>query len=426
MNDATRDNPAVAAEAAATNPNGKRKKLLATVIGAFVAAGLAYGAYWAIVARHVESTDDAYVDGNVVQITSQIAGTVIAIHADDTEFVRTGEELVQLDRADAAVALRGREARLAQTVREVRNLFANTAQLKAAVAGREVDLAKVRGDLARREKLANSGAISTEDVQHARDAVRGAESALAAAREQLAANRALTDDTSVAAHPSVEQAAAQVRAAYLEYQRTMLPAPVSGIVAKRSVQLGQRVRPGTPLMAIVPLDEVWVDANFKEGQLKDIRIGQPVRLTADANGVEYYGRVIGFDAGTGAAFALLPAQNATGNWIKVVQRLPVRIALDQKELEAHPLAIGLSMEVEVDVHQKNGAQRVQVADADPTYRTAVFARQERAVDDLIADIIMQNGGGPNANLPRLAATRPLLRASTDQLGSAERAGSSAR
>jgi membrane fusion protein (multidrug efflux system) len=248
-------------------------------------------------------------------------------------------------------------------------------------------------DLGRRERLASSGAISAEELQHARESVRAAESALAAARDQLAGNRALTDRTTIASQPSVARAAAGVRAAYLDYQRTVLPAPVSGFVAKRSVQLGQRVSPGTPLMAIVPLNDVWVDANFKEGQFKNIRVGQAVRLIADANGFEYRGTVAGFGAGTGSAFALLPAQNATGNWIKVVQRLPVRIALDPAQLAAHPLAIGLSMDVRVDVHQKNGSQLEPVTGADPDYRTAVFARQEHDVDKLIAAIIEQNGGG---------------------------------
>ncbi len=373
--------------------NGRRKKLLGAVLGAFAAAGTGYGAYWATVARYVESTDDAYVAGNVVQVMPQVAGTVVAIMADDTQFVRAGEELVKLDPADARVALQRGEAQLAQTVREVRAMFSDNAKLEAAVAGREVDLARAGSDLERRKRLASTGAISGEELQHARDSVRGAASALAAAREKLAANRALTDRTGVASQPGVERAAAELRAAYLAYRRTALPAPVSGFVAKRAVQLGQRVSPGTPLMAIVPLAQVWVDANFKESQLADIRVGQPVRLVADANGFAYHGKVAGFAAGTGAAFTLLPAQNATGNWIKVVQRLPVRIALDPEELAAHPLAIGLSMEARVDVHRKSGAQLAATVGADPDYRTAVFTQQDDPVDALIARIIERNGGG---------------------------------
>ena len=376
--------------------SGKRKRLLLAVAGAFASAGIAYGAYWIEAGRYVESTDDAYVDGNVVQITSQVPGTVVGIDADDTQHVTAGQTLVALDRVDANVALERAEADLADSVREVRGVFARTDELRSEVAVREVDLAKAKKDLARRENLSESGAVSAEEVQHARDGVRGAESAFAAAREQLAAHRALVDDTTVAAHPKVARATAAVRAAYLDYRRADIPAPVSGAVAKRSVQLGQRVSPGTPLMAIVPTDQVWVDANFKEGQLKRIRVGQPARVTADANDVEYRGVVVGVGAGTGAAFALLPAQNATGNWIKVVQRLPVRIALDAQQVAAHPLAIGLSMAVRIDVRAADDdatpQSRVGVVDAGD--RTMVFADRERAVDTLIADIIRRNGGGP--------------------------------
>lgn len=380
-------------------PNGRRRKLLlAAVLGAFAAGGIAYGIYWAEVARYVQTTDDAYVAGNVVQITPQVAGTVVAIKVDDTQFVRAGDELVRLDSADARIALQRREAQLGQTVREVRGLYTAGARDEAALAGREIDLARAQADLARRQNLARSGAISGEELQHAREAVRGAQTALAAAREKLAGNRALTDHTGVASHPSVERAAAQVRTAFLDYQRSVIPAPVSGFVARRSVQLGQRVSPGAPLMAIVPLDQVWVEANFKESQLKDIRVGQPVRLVADANGVTYHGSVAGFGAGTGAAFALLPPQNASGNWIKVVQRLPLRIALDPKELAAHPLAIGLSMEVKVDVHRKSGGQLVAAAGADPDYRTAVFTQRADVAGELIARIIERNGGGRRATI----------------------------
>ncbi len=371
--------------------NGKRKRLLSLVVGIFASAGMAYAAYWVAVGRFIESTDDAYVDGNVVQITPQVAGTVVGIDADDTQFVSAGDPLVTLDHIDAKVALERSKAGLADAVREVRSVFARTDQLRSEVAVRNVSLAKAKADLERREGLAASGAVSAEEVQHARDGVHAAESALAAAREQLAGHRALVDDTSVASHPKVERAAAAVRAAYLDYRRADIPAPVSGVIAKRSVQLGQRVSPGTPLMAIVPPDQIWVDANFKEGHLRRIRVGQHARVTADANGVEYHGTVVGVGAGTGAAFALLPAQNATGNWIKVVQRLPVRIALDADEVAEHPLAIGLSMEVRIDVHDGSDPPRAAPVTA-TDYRTTVFADRERLVDAMIAKIIRTNGG----------------------------------
>ncbi|HLW12903.1 MAG TPA: HlyD family efflux transporter periplasmic adaptor subunit, partial [Casimicrobiaceae bacterium] len=258
-----------------------RKRWLAIVLGAFALIALGYGGYWAIALRNTQSTDDAYVSGNVVQITPQIAGTVVGIAADDTQFVTAGQTLVQLDPADARIALEQADAKLAKTVRDVRGLFATTAQLSATVSMRSADVARVTQDLERRERLASAGAVSGEELQHARDALTSAKAALIASQQELAANQARTDRTTVASHPDVLAAAAQVHDAYLDVARTQLPAPVSGYVAKRSVQLGQRVAPGTPLMAIVPLDQVWVDANFKEPQLAAMRMGQPVTLKAD-------------------------------------------------------------------------------------------------------------------------------------------------
>jgi membrane fusion protein (multidrug efflux system) len=373
----------------------QRKRWLLIVIAAFAAIGIAYGAYWAIALRHVQTTDDAYVNGNVVQITPQISGTVVAIGADDTQFVKAGRILVQLDQADSKVALDQADAQLAKTVREVRSLFATSAQLQAAVAMRQSDVAKANEDLTRRERLASSGAVSGEELQHARDAANSARAALLGAQQELEANRARVDRTTVQNHPDVLNAAARVRDAYLTYSRTALPAPVSGFVAKRAVQLGQRVGPGAPLMAIVPLDQVWVDANFKEPQLAGMRVGQPVKLTADLYGskVVYRGKVAGFGAGTGSAFALLPAQNATGNWIKIVQRVPVRIALDAQELAAHPLQIGLSMQVEIDTHERNGDRLPQLAQSTPTYATEVFHSQDRLADERVRAIIAANEPG---------------------------------
>jgi membrane fusion protein, multidrug efflux system len=375
----------------------KRKRWLAIATGAFAIAGIAYGAYWALALRYFQSTDDAYVSGNVVQITPQISGTVVAIGADDTQFVKAGQLLVQLDQADAKVALDQADAQLAKTVREVRNLFATSAQLQATVDMRQSDVAKANEDLARRERLATSGAISREEQQHARDAVDSAKSALRAAQQELAANRARVDRTTIEDHPDVRNAAAHWRDAYLAYARTALPAPVAGFVAKRAVQLGQRVSPGAALMAIVPLDQVWVDANFKEPQLASMRLGQPVTLIADLYGrkVKYHGKVAGFAAGTGAAFAILPAQNATGNWIKIVQRVPVRIALDPRELSAHPLQIGLSMQVEVDTHDRSGERLPQVAQTAPAYATDVFELQDEIADRRVKAIIAANEGAPS-------------------------------
>jgi membrane fusion protein, multidrug efflux system len=349
--------PTNAPDSASNGASPKRKKILFTIGSIFAIAAIGYGAYWALVSRYIEETDNAYVQGNVVQVTPQIAGTVTRIYADDTNTVKAGQKLVSLDTADADVALQQAEAQLAQTVREVRTLYSAQAQSSATLAMREAELARAKDDLARRKALAGSGAVSGEEIRHAESAVVAAQATLEAAKEQLASGRALTQGTSVANHPNVQRAAARVEEALLAQSRSTIYAPVSGEVAKRNVQLGQRINPGAPLMAIVPLDQLWIDANFKESQLRDMRVGQPVTLTADLYGgkVTYDGKVVGLSAGTGSAFALLPAQNATGNWIKVVQRVPVRISLDPKQLAEHPLRIGLSMRAEVDLHDQNGA-----------------------------------------------------------------------
>jgi membrane fusion protein (multidrug efflux system) len=372
--------------------NNRRRLLLSTISGAFLLIGAAYTLYWANVLRYRQTTDDAYVNGNIVQITPQVSGTVISIGADDTQFVQAGQPLVKLDPADARVMLDQSEAQLARTVREVRNLFATSAQLRAAVEMRRSDLAMAQKDLARRERLGNSGAISAEELQHARDTVRSAQAALLSAQQQLAGNQARIDGTTLENHPDVRNASAAVRNAYLGYSRTVIPAPVSGFVARRAVQLGQRVGPGAPLMSVVPLDQVWVDANFKEPQLAGMRVGQTVTLTADLYGstFHYHGKVAGFGAGTGSAFSLLPAQNATGNWIKIVQRVPVRVALDPQEMAQHPLQIGLSMKVEVSVRDSGGARLPQVAQNAPAYATDVFHSVDGAADARVQEIIAAN------------------------------------
>src|SRR6201991_4987163 len=375
-----------------SNNNGKRKRMMTILVVVILIAAIGYGLYYFLVARFHEETDDAYVNGNVVQITPQVPGTVVAVNADDTQTVKVGDPVVVLDPADARVALQQTEANLAQVVRQVRGLYVDDNQYQAQVAVRQSDLSRAQDDLRRRMTVAQTGAVSAEEISHARDAVRGAQAALDAAQQQLAANRALTSNTTITDHPNVMAAAAKVRDAYLNNARNTLPAPVTGYVAKRSVQVGQRVSPGNPLMAVVPLNGVWVDANFKEGQLKHMRIGQPVELTADIYGssVVYHGKVVGFSAGTGAAFSLLPAQNATGNWIKVVQRLPVRIELDPRELEKHPLRIGLSMQVDVDIRNDHGGQ---LGNAQNTvYQTKVFDKYGDKADAEIARIIAENAG----------------------------------
>jgi membrane fusion protein, multidrug efflux system len=372
-----------------------RARWLTLILGGFLVIGTAYGVYWDRDLRYSVYTDDAYVNGNVVEITPQIAGTVVAIGADNTQFVKVGQPLVRLDPADAKVALDESEARLARTVRQVRNLFSTTSELQANVQVRQTDLAKAQSDYDRRARLRRSGAISAEELQHADDAVKASQAALLAAEQQLAANRAWVDGTTVESNPAVRDAAAAVHAAYLNYSRTVLPAPVSGFVARRDVQLGERVLTGTPLMSVVPLNEVWVDANFKESQLDSMRVGQPVTLTSDLYGsdVVFHGRVIGFGAGTGSAFSLLPAQNATGNWIKIVQRVPVRVALDPRELAQHPLQIGLSMKAYVNVRDDSGLRLPEVANNAHDYSTDVFQSAAARADQAVQQIIAANAPG---------------------------------
>ena len=369
-----------------------RVRWLTLILGGFLILAAAYGVYWDRDLRYSVYTDDAYVSGNVVQITPRISGTVVAITADNTQFVTAGQPLVRLDPEDAKVTLQESEARLAKTVRQVRNLFATTSELQANVQVRRTELAKAQSDYTRRANLARSGAISQEELQHAGDAVRAAKAALLAAQQQLAADRAWVDGTTVESNPAVRDAAAAVHAAYLNFARTVLPAPVSGFVARRDVQLGERVSTGTPLMAVVPLNEVWVDANFKESQLDAMRVGQAVTLTSDLYGgdVVFHGHVVGFGAGTGSAFSLLPAQNATGNWIKIVQRVPVRIALDPRELARHPLQIGLSMKAYVDVRDDSGQRLPEVASNAHDYSTDVFQSVAAQADAKVRQIIAAN------------------------------------
>lgn len=328
-----------------------------TVFGVvLVALALCWGAYWFLMLRHYESTDDAYVAGDVIPLTSEAPGTVIAVHADDTQGVAAGELLVELDPADARVAVVAAEATLARTAREIGALYAQQLQAVAELHARQLSLERARNDLARREPLRAEGAVSSEELAHASDAVNELRAAVAAAAAQVAALDAQLGGSSLATQPRVLEAAAAVRNATLALRRTRILAPASGIVAKRSVQVGQRVASGTPLLAIVSLREVWIDANFKEVQLRRLKVGQPVAVRADVYGsdVAFHGRIAGLAAGSGSAFALLPAQNASGNWIKIVQRLPVRIALDPKELVARPLRVGLSTIVEVDVADGSG------------------------------------------------------------------------
>jgi membrane fusion protein (multidrug efflux system) len=391
-----------------TPTNNNRRKGLTTVAVLVLLAGAAWGVYEYVVSSHFETTDNAYVQGNLIQITPQISGTVKEIYADDTDRVQAGQPLIKLDGTDAQLALQQASANLGAVVRQVRTVFANNDTLSAQISLREADVARVQvdleratDDLARRQKLTGSGAVSKEELQHAQSQVAAAKSqlnaaqaAVVAAREQLASNQAQTQGVNVQSHPSVLAAADKVREAYVAAHRLVLPAPVDGYVAKRVVQLGQRVAPGANLMNIVPLQQVWVDANFKEVQLRNLRLGQPVKLTADYYGskVEFDGKVAGLGMGTGAAFALLPAQNATGNWIKVVQRVPVRIALNAEQIAKHPLRVGLSMEVSVDITNQEGGSLAEATRTQPYGMTDVLEISQQGADELVNQVVSANLG----------------------------------
>ncbi|WP_077038048.1 HlyD family efflux transporter periplasmic adaptor subunit [Pelomonas sp. KK5] len=417
MSDTDNNKPAAAASnAPATvtpvsippSSSSRRKTALTALTVAVVLALGGYAIYEYVIGKRTEATDNAYVNANVVQITPLVGGTVKAIRADDTDYVKAGQPLVSLDPADARVALDQASSQLAQTVREVRTLYTNNGSFESQVQAREADVRRAQteldrasADVTRRQPLLASGAVGKEEVDHAvaqatsaKSALAAAQSALQTAREQLGSNKVLTEGTDVANHPNVQRAAARMREAYLALQRTELQSPVDGWVARRSVQLGQRVAAGAPLMSVVGLRNVWVDANFKESQVAKLRIGQVAKLTADVYGdkVEYTGHIVGLSAGTGAAFSLLPAQNATGNWIKVVQRLPVRIALDPKQVSEHPLRVGLSMDVAVDVQDKSGKMLTEAPNTAPAAQTEVFDNADKGADDAVNKVIRANLG----------------------------------
>ncbi|UST83155.1 HlyD family efflux transporter periplasmic adaptor subunit [Pseudomonas siliginis] len=383
------------------NPRKRKVMLLALAVVVLLAIAGVW-AYHEFIGRFNESTDDAYVNGNVVEITPLVTGTVVSIGADDGDLVQEGQVLVNFDPNDAEVGLQSAKAKLARTVRQVRGLYSNVVGMKAQVNAQQAEVQKAQDNYNRRKNLAQGGAISQEELSHARDDLTSAQNALANAKQQLKTTSALVDDTVVSSHPDVMSAAADLRQAYLTNARSTLIAPVTGYVAKRTVQLGQRVQPGTALMAVIPLDQLWIDANFKETQLRDMRIGQPVDIEADIYGsdVKYSGTVDSLGAGTGSAFALLPAQNATGNWIKIVQRVPVRIHINAEELAKHPLRVGLSTNVEVNLHDQSGPVLAQQPPQKASFSTNVYERQLAEADAMIAQLIHDNSAAAGKTAQR--------------------------
>ena len=372
--------------------NGARRRWLGFLGAAVVLGGIGYGAYWFLVLRHYVSTDDAYVGGNMVTVTSREPATVMALHAENTQTVKRGQLLIEMDPSLAKVNMQAATANLARVVRQVRGQFSRANTYEAQLGQARIALAQAQEDY-RRRATAERGAVSGEELAHARDAVRAAQAALNAAQGGLDQTLSSIQGTDIAHNPDVLAAEATLRGAALVLSHMRVVAPVDGVVAQRTVQVGQQVGPGVPLMAVVPLQAVWVDANFKEVQLSDMRVGQPVEIKADIYGgkVTYHGRIEGLGAGSGSAFALLPPQNASGNWIKIVQRVPVRIALDPKELAAHPLRVGLSVSAEVDISDTSGS--LVTTKVGPGTTTGDTGEDSSAATEaLIARILRENGG----------------------------------
>ncbi|EOX5561777.1 multidrug efflux MFS transporter periplasmic adaptor subunit EmrA [Yersinia enterocolitica] len=376
------------------NKKKQRKRVLLILTGIFIIIGVAYLIYWFLVLRHHQETDNAYVSGNQVQIMSQVPGSVVSVNFENTDLVKSGDVLLTLDPTDAEQTYEQAKTALANTVRQTHQLIINSKQYQANIALKKTELSKAQNDLKRRVVLGSVDAIGREELQHARDAVDAAQASLDVAIAQYNANQALVLNTPLEKQPAVEQAAAKLRDAWLALQRTKVVSPITGFVSRRSVQVGAEIANGAPLMAVIPANEMWIDANFKETQLANMRIGQPATVVTDFYGddVVFQGKVVGLDMGTGSAFSLLPAQNATGNWIKVVQRLPVRIELDAKQLTEHPLRIGLSTTVRVDTADTDGLVLAQNVRKEPAFVTNALSLDLAPVNQMISDIVHANAG----------------------------------
>lgn len=326
-----------------------RKRLFFGLGTVIIIVAILYGAYWYLIGSHYVSTDDAYVNASLAQITPRVSGTVIDVPVYNTEHVKAGQILAKFDPSDARIALEQAEANYQLARRQVEETIASKAAAQANVVARQADLVRARQDYRRRAALARTGAVSADEITAARQAYATAGANLIAAERKESALAALLGSTDVDHNPNVLAAKATLDKARLDLERTVIRAPISGIVAEKQIQVGQHVDIGAKLMSVVPISHAYVDANFKESELDGVHIGQSVTLTSDLYGsdVVFHGRVAGIAGGTGAAFAIIPAQNATGNWIKVVQRLPVRITIDPKDLAKHPLRVGLSMSVTI-------------------------------------------------------------------------------
>ena len=374
------------------NKSQQRKKGLSIFILLLLLISIGSAAYWYFFIKGFEETEDAYVSGNQVMVSAQVAGNISKINVDNMDPVQAGDVLLELDDTNAKLSFEQAKSNLANAVRQVSQLNYTVKQLKSAVRANEITLAQAQGNLNRRVQLVKDGAIDKESFQHAKEAVELAKANLTTSQNQLGANQALLLDGPLSEQPQIQSAVSNLKQAWLNLERTKIRSPIKGYVARRNAQVGQAVSVGGALMAVVTTEQMWLDANFKETQLTHMRIGQPVEIHFDLYGKDktFNGKVVGIEMGTGSAFSLLPTQNATGNWIKVVQRVPVRIQLDPQQLAENPLRIGLSATVKVNVTDSQGETLRNQAPATTLYSTNVLQYDESAVNNLIESIIRDN------------------------------------
>jgi membrane fusion protein (multidrug efflux system) len=370
----------------------KQKRMLIYTATGFIAMGLIAFIYWLEVLRFEEYTDDAYVHGNMVEITPQVPGIVTSINVDDTEYVEEGQVLIQLDKTDYRLAYEKAKHSLAETVRSVVQMFIQVEELRAELEQKEAALFRAEKDYQNRVNLVEIGGVSREEFEHVEASFASAEASQKESYHALQGAIARVQGTNIETHPKVKKAADLVRDAYVNLKRCDILAPMSGYVAQRTVQLGEYVNLSEPLLTVIPLNDLWVDANFKEIQLSKMRVGQSVKMTSDIYGREvvFIGKVIGINPGTGSVFSALPPQNATGNWIKIVQRVPVRVSLDPQQLKKYPLWLGLSMDVTVDIHDISSEMLRQKSKLKPIYKTKIYQKQEEGVNPIIQEIIQDN------------------------------------
>lgn len=373
-------------------PHPKRTKILLLMTLIFGIIAISFLFYWWKWGRFDEYTDDAYVTGNLVYVTPQVSGIVTSIYADNTWFVEKEQVLIQLDPTDFVIALDQSKADLAQTVRQVAKLFAQTRQSKAQIRVAKSTFIKTAEDYERREALIASGSVSQEDLTHSIAAMTSAYFRLIAAEQNYLSLLAQVENTTIETHPLVKQAIQKLKTTWIDLKRTTIKAPTNGIIAQRKAQVGERVNPSEPLLAVVPVNEIWIEANYKEDQIGHMQIGQRATIRTDIYGrsIVYDGEIVGIGGGTGSVFSLLPPQNATGNWIKIVQRVPVRISLPIEKILDHPLRLGLSAEVHVDIHPLENPAPAQTALTTALYTTAIFADEENGVEDIINTILQEN------------------------------------